>query len=161
MKTCSKCKKPKSLSEFHKNRYKNDGLQDSCKSCGKIRQREYQRTANGKAAILKAVKKYQKTVKGRATQRLYRQSEKAKAAQKLFREHHQNYIKAVRAVNSAVKSGELMSPKYFLCYEESCFEQAEEYHHYKGYAKEHWLDVDPLCIKCHRKLTKYKVKVAV
>lgn len=33
MKTCTKCKKSKSLSEFHKRARASDGLQSSCKRC--------------------------------------------------------------------------------------------------------------------------------
>lgn len=147
MKPCSKCKQNKQLSEFHKNRSKNDGFQDYCKSCDKIRLREYLKTAKGKAANLKAVKNYQETVKGKVAHRRYKQSRKGRAAQKLFREHHQNYIKAIRSINSAVIAGKLSRPDTLQCH--YCPNQAQEYHHHKGYEKEHWLDVLPACRKCH------------
>lgn len=147
MKTCSKCKQNKQLSGFHKNRSKNDGLQDYCKSCDKIRLREYLKTAKGKAANLKEVKKYQKTVKGRASHKHYKQSVKGRATQKLFREHHQNYIKAVRSVNSAVRYDRLPRPDTLQCSYGN--HQANQYHHYLGYEPEHWLDVLPTCQKCH------------
>lgn len=53
------------------------------------------------------------------------------------------------AIVRAVKQG--MKPATaFICAD--CGQaQAEEYHHYKGYAKEHWLDVVPLCLPCHAK----------
>ena len=31
----------------------------------------------------------------------------------------------------------------------SCGQQAKHYHHHKGYTKKHWLDVIPVCTKCH------------
>jgi hypothetical protein len=48
------------------------------------------------------------------------------------------------------KMGEvtLTTPGDFKC--RDCNEQAEEYHHYLGYAPEHWLDVIALCKDCHR-----------
>lgn len=96
---------------------------------------------------LKAVKKYQKTVKGRVSHRRYKQSVKGRAAQKLFRENHQNYIKAVRAVNSVVRYGRLARPDVKQCH--YCPAKAMQYHHYLGYEPEHWLDVLPACLKCH------------
>lgn len=147
MKTCLKCKQNKHLPEFYKNQSKGDGFQDYCKLCDKIRLREYLKTAKGKAVSLKGAKKYQKSAKGRATKRLYKQSEKSRAAQKLFREHHQNYIKAVRAVNSAVRYGKMPHPSTYKCH--YCPKQAEQYHHWHGYEPEHWLDVVPTCRECH------------
>ena|SRR5579863_9599822 len=32
-----------------------------------------------------------------------------------------------------------------------CGKPACEYDHYLGYAKEHWLDVEPVCRSCHHK----------
>lgn len=32
-----------------------------------------------------------------------------------------------------------------------CGATAADYHHYLGYEPEHWLDVTPLCRKCHRR----------
>ena len=33
-----------------------------------------------------------------------------------------------------------------------CGKQGEQYHHHKGYAPEHRLDVVPICRKCHDEL---------
>jgi hypothetical protein len=41
MKFCHKCKTEKSLSEFHKDRSKRDGLNSRCKACNTIKQAEY------------------------------------------------------------------------------------------------------------------------
>lgn len=40
-KTCSKCKKIKSLEQFNKNKWKGDGLQSDCKDCSKSISRAY------------------------------------------------------------------------------------------------------------------------
>lgn len=40
-KRCSKCKEEKLLSEFHKNKAQNDGYNNYCKECDKIRQKKY------------------------------------------------------------------------------------------------------------------------
>lgn len=51
------------------------------------------------------------------------------------------------AVMHAVSRGKLPRVKTLAC--ARCGQPAKEYHHHKGYAQEHWLDVEPLCKKCH------------
>lgn len=55
--------------------------------------------------------------------------------------------KAKTAVKIAVKQGKLPNVKSISCVD--CGEQAQEYHHW-SYKEEHWLDVIPLCITCHK-----------
>lgn len=50
-------------------------------------------------------------------------------------------------VRTAVKSGVLPKAKTTSCAD--CGGQAREYHHW-SYKDEHWLDVVPLCVSCHR-----------
>lgn len=58
-----------------------------------------------------------------------------------------NREKAHRAVTAAVELG-IMPPAAMLdCL--SCRRRAKHYHHHLGYEEEHWLDVIPLCVKCH------------
>ena len=57
--------------------------------------------------------------------------------------------KARQAVAEAVKSGKLPRPSELRCTD--CDRYAQEYDHYLGYAPEHRLDVQPVCIKCHKK----------
>jgi len=63
---------------------------------------------------------------------------------------------AVNALNYAVKKGKILPPE--IC--DECGEVPEPFndgrralqaHHHRGYAREHYLDVRWLCIKCHRK----------
>lgn len=54
------------------------------------------------------------------------------------------------AVRLAVLSGELPPVKTLQCV--NCEEPAVDYHHHRGYAQEHWLDVIPVCRLCHKKL---------
>lgn len=55
---------------------------------------------------------------------------------------------AQRAVNLAVRRGEMPHIKTQKC--SQCEKQARHYHHDKGYDIEHWLDVIPVCARCHR-----------
>ena len=60
-------------------------------------------------------------------------------------ERHQ----ARQTVTRAVTRGKLPRPDKLVCTD--CGERAGEYDHYLGYAAEHRLDVQPVCIKCHAK----------
>lgn len=54
------------------------------------------------------------------------------------------------AVGNAVQAGYMPPAKCCNC--ANCYSPASEYHHHKGYDRENWLDVQPLCLKCHRRL---------
>lgn len=141
-KRCSKCKEIKPTSEFNKNRVKNDGLQIYCRSC----QRQYHQTERGKEVNRKGVVRYFKTEKGKTTTKRYHQSEKGKARDKRFCIRHPEQRKANDAVNHAIRAGKLPRANTKLCH--YCPKPAQQYHH-PSYAPEHWLDVVPVCIKCH------------
>jgi len=122
-KQCSKCKKIKPLSEFRKQKDCKDGYRPNCKSCESISE-----------------KKYRQTDKGRAYH---------KARKRRFNALNPNQVKAVNAINNAITAGKLPRPNTKLCY--YCPKPAQQYHHWHGYEKEHWLDVVPVCRKCHHK----------
>lgn len=52
------------------------------------------------------------------------------------------------AVAAAVKRGDLPRIRTRWCFD--CMRQARIYHHHRGYAPEHLLDVIPVCYDCHR-----------
>lgn len=164
-KRCSnrKCRKIKPLSEFPKCRSGKYGYHNQCKNCKNRAKRIYRQTERGKAALRKAVEKYQKTEKCKATQKRYRQSEagivtRRKASKKFYKtekgkQAHKKYCienrekrQAKNAVNDAIRKKIIPKPNMLKC---NCGKQAEQYHHHKGYAPEHWLDVVPVCIPCH------------
>ncbi len=69
---------------------------------------------------------------------------------KASRKHKEKYPlrhKAQNYITHAVEARKIPPAREFKC--EECGEQAQEYHHYKGYEEENWLDVIPLCRKCH------------
>lgn len=150
-KDCYKCKQIKPISEFHK--HKRKGFQHYCKPCqkkynqgerNKAFQKRYRQSKEGKAANLKAFKKYQKTQKYKVATR---------NRSKRYKIIHPELIKANKAVSNAIRDGKLPRPDTLQC--NYCPKQAEQYHHWKGYAKEHWLDVVPACRKCHRKIHRH------
>jgi len=171
-KRCCICKQSKSISEFHKNRNTKDGLKVSCKICANITNSNYRKTSKGQAtqkrhrqsekgkvANHKAGKKYQKTTKGKATHRKaikkYLKTEKGKAKIKRYYVHYPERLKAKRAISNAIRSDKLPRPDTLQCHyylqNPDCEKQAQQYHHHKGYAPKHWLDVIPVCIPCHNK----------
>ncbi|MEE9354756.1 MAG: hypothetical protein V3U75_04125 [Methylococcaceae bacterium] len=129
-KRCSKCKEIKPLSDFYKKAAKKDGRTCACKSCLRL---------------------YCQSEKGKATHNRYEQSEKGetnkKRCAKRYRLKFPYKNKANKAVQKAIKDGRLPPPKSLNC---SCNEPAQEYHHHKGYEPKHWLDVVPVCVKCHK-----------
>lgn len=58
--------------------------------------------------------------------------------------------KARSAVSGATRYGRLPRASTMTC--SLCGTSAQEYHHHRGYEQEHWLDVEPVCIRCHRGL---------
>ena len=159
-KRCPKCKIEKPISEFGKDKSRKDFLCPQCRECRKKKQREYEHTEKRKIYR----KKYLQSINGKATQKRYRKSEKGKQTIRRFnktdkgraisiraannqRKYHPERIAAEHAIEYQVRIGKIPYPYTLECVE--CGKQAQQYHHYKGYAKEHWLDVEPVCIKCH------------
>lgn len=56
--------------------------------------------------------------------------------------------KARDAVMIAVRSRRIPRPDELSC--TGCGKPGQQYHHYLGYEREHWLDVIPVCRRCHR-----------
>ena len=160
-KRCSKCKETKPLSEFHKDTSKKDGHRFYCKMCqrdsvrkydqsdrGKAKRKQYTQSEKGKVDNRKAVRKYSKTEKCRIVQKRHRQTEKYKARAKFYEIRNPQKIKAKTAVRRAIEDGRLPRPDSLQCHYGE--HPAKQYHHWYGYAPEHWLDVIPVCYKCHR-----------
>lgn len=136
-KRCCYCKQIKTLSEFNKNRSTKDNLTCRCRMCRNIYQKYYRESKRGKIAT----NRYTQSEKGKATRRKIQQR---------FRIRHPNRHKPLHKVSHAIEASKLSRPDTLQC--NYCPNQAQEYHHYKGYAQKHWLDVIPVCRKCHRKI---------
>ncbi len=145
-KRCPKCKEIKPISEFWKSKQK--GFQCYCKLCAVLSVKKYQKTNKSKTYQ----KRYFQSKKGRAFQKQYRQSKKGKItnlkAAKKYIACHPEQIKPKSAVNQAVIADKIPRPDTLQCHYGA--HPAEVYHHHKGYAPEHWLDVVPICRKCHK-----------
>ncbi len=143
---CCCCKVTKDCSGFQKHKSTKTGFQKQCRDCRK----SYARTLNGKAMQKSRSQTYGKTKAGIASRI---------ASKKRFRQTERGKItgKAQDAVNNAIKGGKLKKANEYACKyclvknEPTYLKRADEYHHWKGYAKEYWLDVIPLCTTCHGK----------
>lgn len=153
-KQCSKCKEVKPISEFYKDRAQKSGYRPSCKAC----KRKYQQSDAGKESIRRYYRKhpdkiatyrrkYQKTEAFRDAIHRFARTEKGKACKKRLYWKHIDKIRARSAVGSAVKKSTIPAAQTLRCVH--CPKPATEYHHHLGYAKEHWLDVIPVCLPCH------------
>lgn len=156
MKQCSKCKEWKELSEFYRANNKKSGYFSQCKKCANEARKGYDRS--------EILKKYNSSEKGRIARSQYEKTEKGKIAKKRYRQseigreierknsaaykiRYPDRAKAHYVVKDMVKMGKIPPAKMLPC--DICGNAACHYHHYKGYEKEHWLDVIPLCQQCH------------
>ncbi len=144
-KKCSKCRKTKAYSKFRlRNEY---AFQGQCKKCQ--HKREVERRSNFSP---------EQKVKQLEYQRAYRKTEHGKEivrkADRKYYQKNKERVNARTAVRYAVMSGRLPHVSTLTC--SKCENKAENYHHHKGYKREFWLDVVPVCIKCHRKIKETK-----
>ena len=135
-KRCTRCHLPKEITEFYPDRSAHRskcGRKPVCKSCQKIQRIEYLQSEKGRAAV-----------------RRWAKTKTSKAIQGRYHHRHPNRRRAKDAVYQAIQKGTLPRPDTKQC---PCGNhKAEQYHHYKGYAKKHWLDVMAVCRKYHTEL---------
>lgn len=175
MKKCRECQEVKPFDKFSRDKYKPDGLTGNCKECQKKAARHYREThketPEQRAHRLARAKQYRATPERmrqtRIVVRAYRQRPDVKVQRREYfertyqipevRERIRSQAKAreqtdkgraKRAVNNAILRGRFPRIATRQCAD--CGGQAQQYHH-ESYKPEHWLDVIPLCIRCHKK----------
>lgn len=79
-----------------------------------------------------------------------------KACKRVMRAKDPNHDRARSAVRQAVLAGELPHISTQECVK--CGKQAQEWHHTKDYAPDNWLEVEPMCRSCHRKIERQRQK---
>jgi hypothetical protein len=85
--------------------------------------------------------------------------EHRKKQSKRSREKNKQQERARSAVKRQIKKGVIPSPVNLVCIfslTHTDVRPAAEYHHWKGYSKEHEKDVKPACISCHTVLSAWK-----
>lgn len=172
MRTCNRCKKEKSLKEFHKHAYK-------CKPCAcavsrewsrnnRKRHRETQRVWEaknpGKSAAYKKkwAKKHRERLnaksramwhseKVQARVRRYAQLNREKINARSLAKYHADtpYRRRKRSARSRVNDAVLRGVLVKLPCKDCGSRINVQGHHHKGYAQKNWLNVIWLCVKCH------------
>lgn len=96
--------------------------------------------------------RYNRSAARKASVKRYEQSEKGQRNRKRIAQRHARRFpekrKAKDTIQNEVKRGRMPRATELVC--ANCGSAAEHYHHHLGYAKKHWLDVIPVCAKCHR-----------
>jgi hypothetical protein len=183
-KRCRDCGQIKPLSEFNKAIEGKDGLRRDCKSCQASAYKKYYdkhrenlikratqwvkdnkdcRNENRKRLYWKNPEKMREEARKyaashreetceRSRQWVKNNPDKHRIQTNLYNLRHPDKQKAHQRVAYAVKAGKLPKVSALDC--RACGGRASEYHHYLGYAKEHWLDVHPYCAKCHKQVDK-------
>jgi hypothetical protein len=116
---------------------------ESRKCRQKAAKARYKKTAKGRATAAR----YRKTDKRKVVLARYNASEKGRACRARQIALHPDRMAARRAISNSIRDGKMFASRYFLC--AYCQVPAEQYHHWHGYSTEHYLDVIPLCRKCH------------
>lgn len=152
-KKCSRCKKYLKTSHFGYCKHSKDNLRWQCKSCRKIEAQKRKENLGTEAYRIKAREYYHK-YKHTKHYKLYKASNRWKQINRIadinrnLRQPEKR--KARYAVANAIKAKKLLPIKEQTCV--YCNTMAQHYHHYLGYSKKHWLDVEPICISCHCKI---------
>ena len=179
LKDCTMCEQVKPLSEFYKHPTALGGVNPRCKTClSPIKREQHQKyeeqiIARG-AACQEAHRKaardatrrhrqkpgarerdrecsraYNDSEHGSKVRQEYNQSQARKDALRRWTENNREKKQAIWHVWYARKKGILVKPD--SC--EKCGKQSDTIHahHYLGYAPEHRLDVQWLCVECHEK----------
>jgi hypothetical protein len=140
-KTCSRCRKPKPLSEFW--RCARDGHQSMCKAC----KHEWRNSPKGKDSAARANHNWYLTEAGKrsiAASVKRRKPENGRASAKRQRQAHPDRGIARLYVRRLRKRGAL--PEVCSKQNQACSGRIEAHHH-RGYAREHRKDVVMLCVR--------------
>jgi len=172
-KTCTKCGEAKPLDQFSKTKGAKDGLRAYCKSCSSAlykawreenqeRRSEYMREwhqANLEHETAYARERYRNDEEYRRKvlewQRVQRQRDPEKVRQyersiKQAKGYRNDQRRAQTTVARAVRRSLLPPAWSMVC--SICDEaQASHWHHHKGYDRQYWLEVIPVCLDCHGK----------
>lgn len=177
IKQCAKCSEIKSFNKF-RSYFSNDRgkirIRNWCKKCeyeaNKIRLKIYrkskkyiaytktdhfkelQRRWNKNRTVKRRIwdKKRSKTVKCKLWRKFYESTpqaiERRRISHKKYRTNHPTKFYAHRAIIRAVNHGKIKRP--IIC--SKCSQPGKiEAHHFLGYAKKNWFNIQWLCRQCH------------
>lgn len=165
-KKCCHCKQIKPLTEFCKNKSREDFHQNYCKICSSKYNKKYASTEKARNTKLryestdgykysraKSEKKYylKHIDEKKIYQKKYAQTERGKEVLRRNTIKNRTLFPEKRTagivVNNEIVTGRISRASAYHC--RYCWNPAEHYHHHRGYAPEHWLDIQPICCQCH------------
>ena len=150
MKVCKKCKELKPLSEYHKRSKSTDGLFYQCKECVRTHQlaayhaRRDEIIKHRKDLIKADIEKHRELCRQRATKK---KRKSVRVKWEFMSPVQQQKDLARRKVRHQVRMGYIPIVRTLSCVD--CNQPATDYDHYKGYATENWLEVQPVCRRCN------------
>lgn len=159
-KTCPRCGERKTIDNFGFSSKAWDHLLGYCRDCQKEKrldpefvEKERQRQRGERYRIAVNRRKERADAKAKDTERKQKfiKSGRATEGWRKDRAKHPEHYAARKAVKDAVKRGELRPIAECDC---SCAGDGKctsrmQYHHYRGYERNHWLDVIPVCSYHH------------
>lgn len=83
-----------------------------------------------------AQRRFRSTAEGKAKRAAY---------QRVWRQRNRDKVRAHMAIRHEIEAGRMERPE--KC---ACGAGPVQAHHHMGYDQEHWLDVEWLCVPCHR-----------
>lgn len=155
LKTCTKCVESKPLSHFYQYRTgeRAGKYHPRCRECQTLAARKnYADDPRGteKQRLKMRAQRDANPEKHRERSRVHATSnpESKRASAAKAKVANRERTRAHNAVYRAVRRGLLPPPDTMVC--DSCDEAlAAHYHHFNGYEREHWFDIEPLCTECH------------
>ena len=143
------------------NSYIPTGLsQRFCKGCGIINEKEIARKYESRPEVIAKRRERDRSKKAQARYARYRAtSNYKKKALKRYQEMDENVKKAHYAITNAIRDKKLIRATH--CQQCGIMDWGDkrsmiEAHHYKGYEPNHWLDVQWLCVPCHKEADRRK-----
>ena len=144
-KTCSKCNVTKNIECFSNSKRGEGGKKSTCKECASNYYKEwysekYNTDASWRESLALKASQWAKENPEKRSKIAIRRNKKAL-------ESNPEKVKARALVNQRVRFGRMPRASTQKC--AHCENQAQHYHHYKGYSFENRYDVQPVCCKCH------------
>ncbi len=144
MKECTKCGVEKGLGDFHKSSCTKDGLYIWCKACRKSHYLKKRKREILRASEWQKNHKKHRSIYMREYNECHREEHKERSRKE--RLNSPEKVKARRVTNHAIRDGKLERPVICPSCNNGTFVEA----HHEDYDKP--LDVEWLCMDCHKKL---------
>lgn len=136
---------PQPISEFYEDKSRSTGRAPWCVTCYNEKGRDDH--AQNLEARNQRIKEYRAQPDKKEYLRAY-------AREYYHRPEVKFKWKARSAVNTAIRSMDLLPPTTYSCMD--CGNPAKEYDHYRGHTPEHWFDIQPVCTRCHKQREKVR-----